>query len=516
MYARGIREHFGTDSFIDPMTELVILKQHGSVDQFHDGFLSLLNLLNLPEQHALSIFISNLKTEIGQYLKLFKPQTLVEGYNLARQRVARNRKRYSSRGSVNSNSGQRISSKSLSQAELEDRRKNGLCFWCGSKYSPGHKCSKSQLYQLIIEPVREQGSDMKRSSFEEFSDFFDQLDLVDPIPESLVLSLHAFQGLQGHNTMRFPTVIGNTEVVALVDSGSTHNFIDLKVAKRLNLVIESESTLRVMVSNGVRLSIQGICRAVSWEAQGNKFTTDFLILSVKGFDLDCNLQGTLPGSLQLVPSSQLSKCLSLVGNRPSHMLLASSDQTALVMQPSQLPPELQGLLDEFIDIFQVPTSLPLPRLQDHMIPLIDESKVVKVRPYRYPAVQKIEIEKLIQEMLQAGIIRDCNSPFAFPVVMVKKKDASWRLCVDYKQLNQLTIKDRLPIPVIEELLDELGQANFFSKLDLRLGYHQIRIWEPNVFKTTFKTHAGHYEFLVMPFGLTNAPSSIQSLMNSIF
>ncbi|TYI10958.1 hypothetical protein ES332_A09G177500v1 [Gossypium tomentosum] len=85
MYARGIREHFGTDSFIDPMTELVILKQHGSVDQFHDGFLSLLNLLNLPEQHALSIFISNLKTEIGQYLKLFKPQTLVEGYNLARQ-----------------------------------------------------------------------------------------------------------------------------------------------------------------------------------------------------------------------------------------------------------------------------------------------------------------------------------------------------------------------------------------------------------------------------------------------
>lgn len=153
------------------------------------------------------------------------------------------------------------------------------------------------------------------------------------------------------------------------------------------------------------------------------------------------------------------------------MLLASSDQTALTIHPSQLPPELQGLLDEFIDIFQVPTSLPPPRLQDHKIPLIDESKVVKVRPYQYPAVQKIEIEKLIQEMLQAGIIRDSNSPFASSMVMVKKNDGSWRLCVDYRQLNQLTIKDRFPIPIIEELLDELGQANFFSKLDLRSGYH---------------------------------------------
>ncbi|XP_016727246.1 uncharacterized protein [Gossypium hirsutum] len=272
---------------------------------------------------------------------------------------------------MNGNSGQKILSKSLSQAKLEDRKKKGLCFLCDLKYSPGHKCSKSQLYQLIIEPLWEQGSDMKSPSSEYFQDYSEHLDLTDQILESptLVLSLYALQGLQGHNTMRFPAVIGHTEVVVLVDFGSTHNFIDYKMAKRLNLAVKSRSTLRVMVANWVRLSTQGLCRAVSWKAQGYNFTTDFLILSVKGFDLVLGihwllslgpiawnfsnltmqfnhmrqnfiLQGIVPSSLHIVPSSQLSKCLSLVGNDPCPMLLASCDQTALTIQPVQLPPDL--------------------------------------------------------------------------------------------------------------------------------------------------------------------------------
>ncbi|GMJ03385.1 hypothetical protein HRI_004007700 [Hibiscus trionum] len=119
--------------------------------------------------------------------------------------------------------------------------------------------------------------------------------------------------------------------------------------------------------------------------------------------------------------------------------------------------------------------MPPPRSHDHAIVLKEGSQPVNLRPYRFPHFQKNEIERQIQEMLRSSIIQTSKSPFASPCLLVKKKDGTWRLCVDYRQLNAMTIKNKFPIPVVEDLLDELAGANNFSKIDLRSGYWQIRI-----------------------------------------
>jgi hypothetical protein len=179
--------------------------------------------------------------------------------------------------------------------------------------------------------------------------------------------------------------------------------------------------------------------------------------------------------------------------------------------------DLQIVINNHSKVFrEIPKGLPLVRDRDHAIHLQPRSIPPNIRHYRYPYEHKSEIECMIQEMVEAGIIQPIQSSFSSQVVMVTHNDGSWCMCPYYRQLNTMTMKYKFHIPRIDELLDEFHGYILFTKLDLCLGYHQIRIKQEDIPKITFRTHEIHYEFLVMPFGLINVPSIFQISMNSIF
>lgn len=199
------------------------------------------------------------------------------------------------------------------------------------------------------------------------------------------------------------------------------------------------------------------------------------------------------------------------GIPPDEQLLAINSK-----QQESIPHPVKELIDQFSHLFADPVALPPQRSANHAIPLIPGAQPVKVRPYKYSPIQKDEIETQLKQMLDQGVIRPSSSPFSSPVLLVRKKDGSWRFCIDYRHLNSITVKNKHPMPVVDELLDELSGASWFTKLDLKSGYHQIYMAEGEQYMTTFCTHNGFFEFMVMPFGLTNAPATFPSFMNTIF
>jgi hypothetical protein len=179
--------------------------------------------------------------------------------------------------------------------------------------------------------------------------------------------------------------------------------------------------------------------------------------------------------------------------------------------------EQVSIVKEFIDVF--PDDLPgLPpnREIEFCIDLVSGTKPISMAPYRMAPAELKELKEQIQDLLDKGFIRPSVSPWGAPVLFVKKKDGSMRMCIDYRQLNKVTVKNRYPLPRIDDLFDQLQGAQCFSKIDLRSGYHQLRIRNEDIPKTAFRTRYGHYEFLVLSFGLTNAPAAFMDMMNRVF
>ncbi|XP_042065373.1 uncharacterized protein LOC121808874 [Salvia splendens] len=446
---------------------------------------------------------------------------------------------YSQSPSHSSGSSRPIS-KRFRNVSLEEYRRHiaaGTCVKCGLKFELTHRCPPKTLNVLICE--EEEGSAV--DSDPEESELLD----TDVEPQLSVLSLN---GLDTTNTMKLFREIDSQQVKVMVDSGANYCFISEQCAQRLQLPITPTSPYSVVLGDGTTRREAGLCRGVFLTLEKEEFVVSCYVFPLQNIDVilrvswlaslgyvwanwqhsstdfsvDCrpvSLKGD-PTLMRRACSSKDLRCLE----EGDCCWVLHSVQKEVVAEPfgisSSLSQAAQSqllkLIEEFPSITREAAGLPPCRRTDHRIPLRPGTDPVSVRPYRYNHLQKDEMERLVAEMLTSGVIQPSTSPFSSPVLLVRKKDGSWRFCVDYRELNKRTIPDKYPILVIQELLDELHGAKWFSKIDLKAGYHQIRVAPNDVPKTVFRTHSGHYEFLVMPFGLTNAPATFQSLMNDIF
>ena len=176
-------------------------------------------------------------------------------------------------------------------------------------------------------------------------------------------------------------------------------------------------------------------------------------------------------------------------------------------------PTVSDYPDVFLEEFP---GFPPQREIEFIIFIVQGVTPASITLYRMAPVELKELKLQLQELLEKGFIRPSVSPYGALVLFVKKKDGTLRLCVDYRELNKMTVRNKYLLPGIDDLFDQLKGASFFSKIDLRSGYHQLRIKDEDVNKSAFRTRCGHYEFLVMQFGLTNAPTAFKDLMNRVF
>jgi hypothetical protein len=371
----------------------------------------------------------------------------------------------------------------------------------------------------------------------------EQVKVVEETQElkTLQLSLQSKEGFTSNKSFKVWADFGGRRVLTLIDSGATSNFINSKLVEELKLKVTETPVYVIEVGNGEKVRNCGVCEELKFNIQDVKFQQHFFIMELSGSEvvlgmywlaslgnieanfgnlcLKWELQGNIY-SIQGDPS--LSNCqvnwrtmLKAISKEGMGIYVQELKEELKDQRDQSIASNWEEVIARFEDVFNLPSGLPPPRDHDHAIVLKLDVVIPNPRPYRYPFYQKNEIEKMVKEMLQAGIIRHSTSPFSSPILLVKKKDGGWRFCTDYRALNKVTIANKFPIPIIEELLDELGGASIFSKLDLKSGYHQIRMKETDIAKTAFRTHEGHYEYLVMPFGLTNAPSTFQALMNEV-
>lgn len=429
-----------------------------------------------------------------------------------------------------------------------DRREEKKCWFCKEPWFPRHQCKIKQAIHALLEEDDGQedketsntgGDEEEKKETEESATSENE----SPTEELMYISQTAVQGTSRPDTFSVLIKINGRTAVGLVDSGSTTTFMDQDYALRNYYPLKNTDTKKVVVAGGGELKTDVMVPDISYEIQGECFTNQFKLLPLKGYDiilgadwiynyspmsldLKQRILGITKGNkvILLQDFTKPNKHFQISGKRLEKMLkkgaLGMVIQVNVMSETVEeeghvIPEDISDIIQQFPAVLKEPKGLPPKRECDHVINLQSGAVPPNIRPYRVPHYQKEAMENIINELIESKEIQTSDSPYSSPAVMVRKKDGSWRMCVDYRQLNAQTVKNKFPMPIIEDLLDELNGARIFSKLDLRSGYHQIRMAEKDVHKTAFRTHLGHYEYQVMPFGLTNDPATFQSLMNHV-
>jgi hypothetical protein len=353
----------------------------------------------------------------------------------------------------------------------------------------------------------------------EFGDNVQGVDKENDQVDEYGMSLNALADSDTYNTIRIKGNCQGQNLVILIDSGSTYSFINKGTIKALKASTSKTTLLAVTVANENVMLCESHSPAFTWFMQDYEFKSNLRVLELGRHDIVLGvdwlkkyslvlfdfiklrlsfkkdgrmieLKGISQGAeLQVINTLKEQRSFKdVIGGLVGQFFAMNSEGEH---KPTETRAEIKSLLAEFAGIFEESRALPPARRFDHKIPLKLGSQPINIRPYKSSFIQNGEIEKLVKEMISNGVIQHSVSPFASPVLLVKKKDNTWRFCIDYRQLNEQTIKNKFLIPLIDDLLDELHDSSFFSKLDLRSGYHQVRMHEEDIEKTAFRTHHGH-------------------------
>ncbi|GAU42269.1 hypothetical protein TSUD_81770 [Trifolium subterraneum] len=332
-----------------------------------------------------------------------------------------------------------------------------------------------------------------------------------------VFALNGEGADQVDNLIRGTCFINDTPLIAIIDTGATHSFISMDCMKRLNIPIyEMSSCMNIETPASGSVITLLVCRNCPVSVFGRHFGMDLVCIPLSGIDVFFGMNWLVFNQVHInycektviFPKSEGG--LSLMNGEEVKESLNDHGELFMVFGSLKLEGRVKleeiPVVREFSDVFPEDISdLPPEREVEFSIDLVPGTSPISMAPYHISASELNELKKQLEELLEKKFIRPSVSPWGAPVLLVKKKEGSMRLCIDYRQLNKATIKNKYPLPRIDDLMDQLVGACVFSKIDLRSGYHQIRVKTEDVPKTAFRTRYGHYEYTVMPFGVTNAP-----------